>query len=31
MLLDTYTTVYMWVGDKAHRDEKKEAPVIAQE
>merc|ERR1712224_371940 len=25
MLLDTYSTVYVWIGDYAHQEEKKEA------
>lgn len=31
MLLDTFSTVYVWVGSQAHPEEQKEAPKIAQE
>ena len=31
MLLDTFSSVYVWVGDLAHKEEKEEAPKIAAE
>lgn len=31
MLLDTFSTVYVWIGSLAHREEQKEAPKIAAE